>query len=51
VLTLLFLGVKDLRVGPTLPAFLSPGVMALLQEEYALKAIGTVKGDMAAMLA
>jgi hydroxylamine reductase len=51
VLTLLFLGMKNLRVGPTLPAFLSPGVMALLQEEYALRAIGTVEGDMAAMLA
>jgi hydroxylamine reductase len=50
VLTLLWLGVKDLRVGPTLPAFLSPGVVALLEEEYGLRAIGGVDGDLAEML-
>jgi hydroxylamine reductase len=50
VLTLLFLGVKNLRVGPTLPAFLSPGVMALLQENYNLMAITTAEADLAAML-
>jgi hydroxylamine reductase len=50
VLTLLWLGVKDLRVGPTLPAFLSAGVMALLEEEYALKGTGAVEEDMAIML-
>jgi len=50
VLTLLWLGVKDLRVGPTLPAFLSAGMMALLEEEYGLKGIGGVEGDLAEML-
>jgi hydroxylamine reductase len=50
VLTLLWLGAKDLRVGPTLPAFLSAGMMALLEEEYGLKGIGGVEGDLAEML-
>jgi hydroxylamine reductase len=51
VLTLLWLGVKNLRIGPTLPAFLSPGVMALLKENYNLMAIGTAEEDLAVMLA
>jgi len=50
VLTLLWLGVRNLRIGPTLPAFLSAGVLALLEENYQLRAIGTVEGDLAAML-
>jgi hydroxylamine reductase len=50
VLTLLYLGVKNLRIGPTLPAFLSPGVMALLKEHYNLMAIGTAEEDLAVML-
>jgi hydroxylamine reductase len=50
VLTLLWLGVRDLRVGPTMPAFLSPGVMALLEEAYGLKGIGLVEEDVAAMV-
>ncbi|MGA7158180.1 MAG: hydroxylamine reductase [Acidobacteriaceae bacterium] len=50
LLTLLHLGVKNMRIGPTLPAFLSPGVLALLQENYNLMAIHTPEGDLAAML-
>ena len=50
VLTLLWLGVKNLRIGPTLPAFLSPGVLALLKENYNLMQIGTVEEDLAAVL-
>jgi hydroxylamine reductase len=50
VLTLLYLGVKNLRIGPTLPAFLSPGVMALLRENYNLMAIGTAEEDLVQML-
>ena len=50
VLTLLWLGVKNLRIGPTLPAFLSAGVMALLEENYNLRAIGRVEEDLAEML-
>jgi hydroxylamine reductase len=50
VLTLLWLGVKNLRIGPTLPAFLSPGVLALLEENYNLMAITTPEKDLAAVL-
>ncbi len=50
VLTLLYLGVRNLRIGPTLPAFLSPGVLALLEENYNLMAITTPEKDLAAML-
>jgi hydroxylamine reductase len=39
-----------MRIGPTLPAFLSPGVLALLQEKYNLMAITTPEKDLAAML-
>lgn len=50
LLTLLHLGVKNMRIGPTLPAFLSPGVLALLEENYNLMAITTPEKDLAAML-
>jgi hydroxylamine reductase len=51
LLTLLHLGVRNMRIGPTLPAFLSPGVVALLHEKFNLMAIGTPEEDLAAMLA
>ena len=51
LLTLLHLGVRNMRIGPTLPAFLSPGVLALLHEKFNLMAIKTAKEDLAAMLA
>ncbi len=51
LLTLLHLGVRNMRIGPTLPAFLSPGVLALLNEKYNLMAITTAEMDLAAMLA
>ena len=51
LLTLLHLGVRNMRIGPTLPAFLSPGVLALLNEKFNLMAITTADADLAAMLA
>ena len=51
LLTLLHLGVRNMRIGPTLPAFLSPGAVALLHEKFNLMAIGDTKEDLAAMLA
>jgi len=51
LLALLFLGVKGMRLGPTLPAFLSPAVAKVLVERFDLKPIGTVEGDIAAMMA
>jgi len=51
LLTLLHLGVRNIRIGPTLPAFLSPSVLALLNEKFNLMAITTPENDLAAMLA
>jgi len=51
LLTLLHLGVRNMRIGPTLPAFLSPEVLALLHEKFNLMAITTAEKDLAAMLA
>jgi hydroxylamine reductase len=47
----LFLGVKGIRLGPTLPGFLSANVAQVLVEKFNLKPIGTVKDDVAAMMA
>ena len=51
LLALLFLGVKGIRLGPTIPAFLSPNVAKVLVEKFNIKAIGTVEEDIAAMMA
>jgi hydroxylamine reductase len=45
------LGIKDIRLGPTLPAFISPNVFKFLSDTYNLKAIGTPDEDLAACLA
>jgi len=50
LLALLFLGVKGIRLGPTLPAFLSPNVAKVLVEKFDIKPIGTVQDDIAAMM-
>ncbi len=50
LLALLHLGVKGIRLGPTLPAFLSPAVAGVLVENFDIKPIGTVESDVAAML-
>ncbi len=51
LLTLLWLGVRNIRIGPTLPAFLSPAVVGLLNKNYNLMPTTTVDADLAAMLA
>jgi len=51
LLTLLYLGIQDIRLGPTLPAFLSANVLELLSEKYNLQAITTPDEDLAACLA
>ena len=51
LLALLFLGVKGIRLGPTLPGFLSPSVANVLVEKFDIKPIGTVEEDIAAMIA
>jgi hydroxylamine reductase len=50
LLALLSLGVKGMRLGPTLPAFLSPGVAKVLVENFDIKRIGAVEEDIAAMM-
>ncbi len=51
LLALLALGVKGIRLGPTLPGFLSPNVAKVLVENFNIKPIGTVQDDIAAMMA
>ncbi|KWW28906.1 MAG: hydroxylamine reductase [bacterium P3] len=46
LLALLHLGVKNIHVGPTLPAFLSPNVVILLHERFGLSGITTVEDDL-----
>ena len=45
LLALLYLGVKNIHLGPTLPAFLSPNVAKLLVENFGISGIGTVEDD------
>ena len=45
LLALLHLGVKDIHLGPTLPAFLSPNVANVLVENFGIAGIGDVKDD------
>ncbi|MDO9577176.1 MAG: hydroxylamine reductase [Candidatus Cloacimonadales bacterium] len=51
LLALLSLGVKGIRLGPTLPAFLSPNVVKVLVENFDIKPTGEVKEDVEAMMA
>ncbi|MEA3285739.1 MAG: hydroxylamine reductase, partial [Synergistota bacterium] len=51
LLALLFLGVKDIRLGPTLPGFLSPNVAKVLVDNFGIRGIGTVEEDVAAIMA
>lgn len=48
LLALLYLGVKDIKLGPTLPAFLSPGVAKVLVENFGISTISTVEEDIKA---
>ena len=50
LLALLHLGVKGIRLGPTLPAFLSPAVVKVLVDNFNIKAIGEAKKDIENML-
>ena len=50
LIALLALGIRNIRLGPTLPPFLSPGVVRTLQERYGLKPIATPEADLQAIL-
>ena len=51
LLALLHLGIKNIHLGPTLPAFLSPTVAGVLVENFGISQISNVDDDMAAMIA
>jgi len=50
LLTLLHLGIKNIHLGPTLPAFVSPAVLDVLVEKFNIKPISTAEKDLAACL-
>lgn len=51
LLALLYLGVKNIHLGPTLPGFLSPNVAKVLVETFGIGGIGTVDEDIARFMA
>jgi len=50
LLTLLALGVRNIRLGPTLPAFLTPALIGILVERFGIQPTGDARTDMAASL-
>ena len=50
LLTLLALGIKDIYLGPTLPAFLSSNVLGILVEKFGIRPITTAQEDLKAIL-
>ncbi|MCK9277732.1 MAG: hydroxylamine reductase [Methanoculleus sp.] len=50
LLSLLSLGVRDITLGPRLPAFVSPGVLAVLVENFGIRGITTVEEDLSRMV-
>jgi hydroxylamine reductase len=51
LLTLLHLGVRNIRLGPSLPAFVSPPVLKVLAETFGIQPITTAEADLKAALA
>ena len=50
LLTLLHLGIKDIYLGPTIPAFISPNVLKILVDNYNLSPISTPEEDLKKIL-
>jgi len=50
LLTLFHLGIKGIRLGPTLPAFITPNVLKVLQETFDIKPIKTPEEDLKSIL-
>ena len=46
LLSLLYLGIKDIRLGPTLPAFVSPNVLNYLVEHFGIAPTTTPEEDL-----
>ena len=51
LLALLYLGVKNIHLGPTLPGFLSPNVAKVLIDTFGIAGIGTVEDDIKLFMA
>jgi hydroxylamine reductase len=50
LLSLLYLGIKNIRLGPSLPAFISPNVLNYLVANFGIKPTGTASADLAEIL-
>jgi hydroxylamine reductase len=50
LLSLLSLGIKDIRLGPSLPAFVSPNILNVLVEKFNIMPIQTPDEDLKAIL-
>jgi hydroxylamine reductase len=50
LLTLLYLGIENIRLGPSLPAFVSPTVLNVLVDKFKIKPITTPEEDLKAIL-
>ena len=50
LLTLLYLGIKNIKIGPSLPAFITPNVLNFLVENFNIGPIGDADGDLKAIL-
>ena len=50
LLTLLYLGIENIKLGPTLPAFVSPNVLNILVDKYKIKPVTTPKEDLKEIL-
>ncbi|HPN29988.1 MAG TPA: hydroxylamine reductase [bacterium] len=50
LLTLLYLGIKNIKIGPSLPAFISPNVLKVLVDNFAIKPISTPEQDLKEIL-
>ena len=48
--SLLYLGIKNIRLGPTLPAFVSPNVLSYLVENFGITPISTPEEDLKQLL-
>ncbi|MBO4311724.1 MAG: hydroxylamine reductase [Desulfovibrionaceae bacterium] len=50
LLTLLYLGIKDIRLGPSLPAFVSPAILDFLVKKFGIKPVTSAEADLAEIL-
>ena len=50
LLTLLHLGIKDIKLGPSLPAFITPNVLNFLVENFNIAPVSTAEADLKQIL-